>query len=92
MTSTGVSAGVAPVDSVGNGPGIGNAIHLVTLTGGSAAASATIYDNTSAAGKSWTIGAPIGQTVYPDYNGMTLNKGCWVVVTGTGAVLNIQWE
>ena len=69
------------------------AVRLCALSAAAAAATATLYDNTSAAGNPiMTLAAPIGQTVYPDMNGYECNVGIFIVVAGAGAQLNILYE
>lgn len=83
---TGPTAGVQLV----NRPG---ALHLVALTAGSAAATCSIYDNTSATGNPiLTLAAAIGTSAYPDAQGFSFNVGLFAVVTGTGASLNVMYE
>ena len=83
---TGVTAGVAIT-------GRKCAIRLCMLTAAAAAATATLYDNTSAAGNPiLTIAAPVGQSIFPDMNGYECNIGIFAVVTGAGAQLNVLYE
>jgi len=83
---TAVTAGVQLVNRKG-------ALRLCALTAGSAAATCSLYDNTSATGNPiLTLAAAIGQMAYPDVNGGEFNTGLYAVVAGTGAQLNVWYE
>ena len=69
------------------------ALHRVVLTAGSANASATFYDNTSATGSPiLTVAALAATSAWPDVNGVEFFIGLYVVVSGTGAQLNLYIE
>jgi hypothetical protein len=74
------------------GPGI---LHEVSLTPAAATATATIYDETSATG---TIIAKLsgaangGSTRFAPNGGVVFNKGCYVAITGVGAVVNSAFD
>ena len=64
-------------------------LHKVRIVAGSAAATAQVYDNTSATGNPIAIlGAATNYSDEIDFSGgLTIGKGLFVVLTGTGAQL-----
>ena len=69
------------------------ALHRVVLTAGSANATATFYDNTSATGSPiLAVAAVIGTSAWPDVNGVEFFTGLYAVITGTGAQVNVYVE
>ncbi len=83
---SGATAGVQLVNRRG-------ALHRVVLTAGSANATATFYDNTSATGSPiLTTAALTGTTVFPDGDGYEFLIGLFAVIVGTGAQVNVFFE
>lgn len=69
------------------------AIHRVILTAGSANATATFYDGTSATGNPiLTLAALAGTSTFPDLNGYEFLIGLYAVIVGTGAQVNVLVE
>ncbi|MHB8625612.1 MAG: hypothetical protein ACYDBJ_04480 [Aggregatilineales bacterium] len=83
---SGVTAGVQLVNRRG-------ALHRVVLTAGSANATATFYDNTSATGSPiLTVAALAGTSAWPDADGFEFLTALFAVVSGTGAQVNVFFE
>jgi hypothetical protein len=80
---SGVTAGAQLINRKGR-------LHNVVLTPAAAAATLTVYDNTSATGNPiLTLQAPAnGQSIIAECDGYEFNIGLWVVIAGTGAQVN----
>jgi hypothetical protein len=89
-----------PLNSFRSGPTAGVAIDtrpvgvvVFVLAGGSANATAQIYDNTAATGNPiMSINTLINDTRDVEMFGYLTNIGLYAVVTGTGAVMTVLYE
>lgn len=72
----------------------GGYLRSVVLTAAAAAATAKIYNNTSATGNPIaSVAAGIGTSVYPTFNRMQFGgAGLFIVVTGAGADCIVEVE
>lgn len=77
---------------VKTGPGI---LHAITLTGGSNAATVTLYNNTEASGPQAypIIKTPLGDTVHVEIpGGVPFGTGLYAEITGTTPDVGIVFE